>query len=621
MATATVLALAGDAIAQRSTAAPYDRARGGLCFRRRLPRRFHSLSVDHRALPATLFERRRRRRASRASTRRSSRVRVHGAESARRRAGIYYHSSLASPAPSRLTARRSLARRAPTCLADAANWKFWIPAQLAQFAFLGEEWQVPYTCVMGLVPEHHLRRRRRARRRQRRRRPPAGRFVGKVVRRRRSARRGAREARVSHVCTFSISQHLHHTARSTPARFQRYPFHDTPGGGHLLPLAVRPVDPPRHSARCVVGVARRRVGTVASQPPSARRRSSRTRPSARRLSARRSSATSAAVRVGLFGPLAASSSSAVTAETTPSGVVALVAEISRPRRPYDPIMPSAVAAASRASAVALASATSATIGATALERRVRRVRLGDDRELAERARGVRARARRAVERERDERRRAPASATAGAAGVEGEPPQHARRLLARARTAAAQEREQVADAAGYDDGVGVRAVRHQAVQLARRVLRLRRVRAVLERREERVDVGAGGLAGFLGSVFRRAEGGEGDVFGEASGRRRSSVAHATACASLLLLSAVKDATSRCNCLNDDYERWSTPTNCRTTSPSPGERSSTRCSRRSRSTSTSSRCSSRRSSSRSGRPARAVRAARRRRRRRRAGWRA
>ena len=31
------------------------------------------------------------------------------------------------------------------------NWKFWIPAQLAQFAFLGEEWQVPYTCVMGLV--------------------------------------------------------------------------------------------------------------------------------------------------------------------------------------------------------------------------------------------------------------------------------------------------------------------------------------------------------------------------------------------------------------------------------------------------------------------------------------
>ena len=31
------------------------------------------------------------------------------------------------------------------------NWKFWIPAQLAQFALLPEEWQVPYTCAMGLV--------------------------------------------------------------------------------------------------------------------------------------------------------------------------------------------------------------------------------------------------------------------------------------------------------------------------------------------------------------------------------------------------------------------------------------------------------------------------------------
>ena len=31
------------------------------------------------------------------------------------------------------------------------NWKFWIPAQLLQFALLPEELQVPYTCVMGLV--------------------------------------------------------------------------------------------------------------------------------------------------------------------------------------------------------------------------------------------------------------------------------------------------------------------------------------------------------------------------------------------------------------------------------------------------------------------------------------
>ena len=31
------------------------------------------------------------------------------------------------------------------------NWKFWIPAQYCQFAFLAEQWQVPYTCGMGLI--------------------------------------------------------------------------------------------------------------------------------------------------------------------------------------------------------------------------------------------------------------------------------------------------------------------------------------------------------------------------------------------------------------------------------------------------------------------------------------
>ena len=51
-----------------------------------------------------------------------------------------------------LSATESLARaRANFVSLTLRNWKFWIPAQLAQFAFLGEEWQVPYTCVMGLV--------------------------------------------------------------------------------------------------------------------------------------------------------------------------------------------------------------------------------------------------------------------------------------------------------------------------------------------------------------------------------------------------------------------------------------------------------------------------------------
>ena len=31
------------------------------------------------------------------------------------------------------------------------NWKFWIPANFAQFVLLEEQYQVPYTCVMGLI--------------------------------------------------------------------------------------------------------------------------------------------------------------------------------------------------------------------------------------------------------------------------------------------------------------------------------------------------------------------------------------------------------------------------------------------------------------------------------------
>ena len=62
-----------------------------------------------------------------------------------------------------LSATESLARaRANFVSLTLRNWKFWIPAQLAQFAFLGEEWQVPYTCVMGLV-WNILKPRRRAR--------------------------------------------------------------------------------------------------------------------------------------------------------------------------------------------------------------------------------------------------------------------------------------------------------------------------------------------------------------------------------------------------------------------------------------------------------------------------
>lgn len=51
-----------------------------------------------------------------------------------------------------LTAEQSLDRaRANFVALTVRNWQFWIPAQLVQFALLPEEWQVPYTCAMGLV--------------------------------------------------------------------------------------------------------------------------------------------------------------------------------------------------------------------------------------------------------------------------------------------------------------------------------------------------------------------------------------------------------------------------------------------------------------------------------------
>ena len=84
-----------------------------------------------------------------------------------------------------LTASASLARaRANFVSLTLRNWKFWIPAQLAQFAFLGEEWQVPYTCVMGLVWNIILSAAAGEARAPPAEAPPAAReeeFVGKVV--------------------------------------------------------------------------------------------------------------------------------------------------------------------------------------------------------------------------------------------------------------------------------------------------------------------------------------------------------------------------------------------------------------------------------------------------------
>ena len=51
-----------------------------------------------------------------------------------------------------LTVDESLERAREKFVAlTVRNWMFWIPAQYCQFAFFPEEWQVPYTCIMGLV--------------------------------------------------------------------------------------------------------------------------------------------------------------------------------------------------------------------------------------------------------------------------------------------------------------------------------------------------------------------------------------------------------------------------------------------------------------------------------------
>ena len=154
VATAAVLALAGDAIAQRSTAAPYDRARAASFV---LFDAAYRGGFQHAAFP-WIIEHCRGEYLEAAG--------VTGLDPSLLAATectalnqlvvvpvIYYPLFFGvTGAVQGLTVSESLARaRANFVSLTLRNWKFWIPAQLAQFAFLGEEWQVPYTCVMGLV--------------------------------------------------------------------------------------------------------------------------------------------------------------------------------------------------------------------------------------------------------------------------------------------------------------------------------------------------------------------------------------------------------------------------------------------------------------------------------------
>ena len=158
VATAAVLALAGDAIAQRSTAAPYDRARAASFV---LFDAAYRGGFQHAAFPWIIEHCRGEYLEAAAAA-----AGVSGLDPSLLAAVectalnqlvvvpiIYYPLFFGvTGAVQGLAATESLARaRANFVSLTLRNWKFWIPAQLAQFAFLGEEWQVPYTCVMGLV--------------------------------------------------------------------------------------------------------------------------------------------------------------------------------------------------------------------------------------------------------------------------------------------------------------------------------------------------------------------------------------------------------------------------------------------------------------------------------------
>ena len=187
VATAAVLALAGDAIAQRSTAAPYDRARAASFV---LFDAAYRGGFQHAAFP-WIIEHCRGEYLEAAG--------VTGLDPSLLAAVectalnqlvvvpiVYYPLFFGvTGAVQGLTATESLARaRANFVSLTLRNWKFWIPAQLAQFAFLGEEWQVPYTCVMGLVWNIILSAAAGEARAPPAEAPPAAReerFVGKVV--------------------------------------------------------------------------------------------------------------------------------------------------------------------------------------------------------------------------------------------------------------------------------------------------------------------------------------------------------------------------------------------------------------------------------------------------------
>jgi len=160
VATAAVLAVAGDAIAQRAGKAPYDRARAGsfvlfdAAYRGGFQHAAFPWIIDHcrgdallaatAALPVSVPLADQSLLAAVECTAFNQLLVV---------PIVYYPLFFGiTGAVQGLSAEESLARaRSRFVSLTLRNWQFWIPVQFVQFNYLPEEWQVPYTCAMGLV--------------------------------------------------------------------------------------------------------------------------------------------------------------------------------------------------------------------------------------------------------------------------------------------------------------------------------------------------------------------------------------------------------------------------------------------------------------------------------------
>ena len=159
VATAAVLAVAGDAIAQRADPAPYDRARAGSFV---LFDAAYRGGFQHAAFP-WIIEHCRGDTLEAAATAISPLAEGHLPLFAAIECTafnqllvvpvVYYPLFFGiTGAVQGLSTDESLQRARDNFVRlTLRNWYFWIPAQFCQFNFLEPEWQVPYTCAMGLV--------------------------------------------------------------------------------------------------------------------------------------------------------------------------------------------------------------------------------------------------------------------------------------------------------------------------------------------------------------------------------------------------------------------------------------------------------------------------------------